>query len=81
MLRFDLFPQGLKLPLLLSFLFFLTKNALTSATRSPYSSDPACVSSPPVTTLSISSQKKSDRAALVPPSILPSNIIVSSVNS
>ena len=53
MLRFDLFPQGLKLPLLLGFLFFLTKNALTSATRSPYSSDPACVSSPPVTTLSI----------------------------
>ena len=81
MLRFDLFLQSLKLPLLLSFLFFLTKNAPTSATRSPNSSDPVCVSSPPVTTLSISSQKKSDRAALVAPSTLPSNIMVSSVNS
>ena len=79
MLRFDLFPQGLKLPLLLSFLFFLTKNALTSATRSPYSSDPACVSSPHVTALSISSQKNSDRAASVPPSILPSSIVVNSL--
>ena len=54
------------------------KYAPTSATKSPYSSDPACVSSPPVTKLSISSYKNSNRAAR---SNLPSNISVSSVNS
>ena len=58
-----------------------TTSAPTSATRSPYSPYPACVSSPPVTTLSILSQKNSDRAASVPPSFLPSSIVVSSVNS
>ena len=58
-----------------------TTSAHTSATRSPYSPYPACVSSPPVTTLSILSQKNSDRAASVPPSFLPSSIVVSSVNS
>ena len=58
-----------------------TTTAPTSATRSPYSPYPACVSSPPVTTLSILSQKNSDRAASVPPSFLPSSIVVSSVNS
>ena len=57
------------------------KCAPTSATRSPYSPYPACVSSPPVKTLSIWSQKNSDRAAWVPPSFLPSSIVVSSVNS
>ena len=51
------------------------------ATRSPYSSDPVCVSSSPVTTLSVSSQTNSDRADSVPPSVLPSNVVVSSVNS
>ena len=39
------------------------KCAPTSATRSCYSSDPVCFSSIPVTTLSISSPKNSDRAA------------------
>ena len=39
------------------------KCAPTSATRPPYSPYPVCVSSPPVTTLSISSQKNSGRAA------------------
>ena len=57
------------------------KYAPTSATKSPYSTDPACVSSPPVTTLSISSHKNSDRTASVPCSNLPSSIVVSSVNS
>ena len=57
------------------------KCAPTSASKSPYSSGPACVSSPSVTTLSISSHKNSDRAASVPRSNLPSNIAVSSVNS
>ena len=57
------------------------KCAPTSANKSPYSSGPACVSSPPVATLSISSHKNSDRAASVPRSNLPSNIEVSSVNS
>ena len=57
------------------------KYAPTSANKSPYSSGPACVSSPPVATLSISSHKNSDRAASVPRSNLPSNIAVSSVNS
>ena len=57
------------------------KYAPTSATKSPYSSDPACVSSPPVTTLSVSSHKNSDRTASVPCSNLPSSIAVSSVNS
>ena len=57
------------------------KYAPTSATKSPCSSDPTCVSSPPVKTLSISSHKNSDRAASVPHSNLPSNIVVSSVNS
>ena len=61
--------------------FFHQKCAPTSATRSPYSPYPACVTSPPVTTLSISSQKNSGRAASVPPSFLPSRIVVSSVNS
>ena len=56
------------------------KYAPTSATKSPYSSDPACVSSPRVTTLSISSHKNSDRAASVPRSNLSSNVAVSSVN-
>ena len=55
------------------------KYVTTSATRSPYSSDPACVSSPHVTALSISSQKNSDKAASVPPSILPSSIVVNSL--
>ena len=58
-----------------------TTTAPTSATRSPYSPYPACVSSPPVTTLFILSQKNSGRAASVPPSFLPSSIVVSSVNS
>ena len=57
------------------------KYAPTSATKSPYSSDPACVTSPPVTVLSISSHKNSDRAASIPRSNLHSNIAVSSVNS
>ena len=57
-----------------------TTTAPTSATRSPYSPYPACVSSPPVTTLSILSQKNSGRAASVYPSFLPSSIVVSSVN-
>ena len=57
------------------------KYAPISATKSPHSSDPACVSSPPVTTLSISSHKNSERAASVPRSNLPFNIAVSSVNS
>ena len=57
------------------------KCAPTSATRSPYSRSPACVRSPPVTTLSVSSQKNSGRATSVPPSFLPSSIVVSSVNS
>ena len=48
----------------------------TSATRSPYSLYPACVSSPPVTTFSISSQKNSGRAASVPPFFLPCSIVV-----
>ena len=53
--------------------------APTSTTRSCSSSDPACVSSTPATTLSISSHKNSDRVASV--LHLPSNIVVSSVNS
>ena len=57
------------------------KYAPTSAIKSPYSSYPACASSPPAATLSISSHKNSDRAVSVPRSILPSNIVVSSVNS
>ena len=48
----------------------------TSATRSPYSLYPACVSSPPVTTFSISSQKNSGRAASVPPFFLPCSVVV-----
>ena len=52
------------------------KYSPTSTTRSPYSPYPACVSSPPVITLSLSSQKNSDRAASVPPSFLPSSIAV-----
>ena len=55
------------------------KCAPTSATRSRYSLDPACFSSVPVTTLSISSHKNSDRAASVPR--LPSNTVDSSVNA
>ena len=58
-----------------------TTSAHTSATRSPYSPYPACVSSPHVTTLFILSQKNSGRAASVPPSYLPSSIVISSVNS
>ena len=46
------------------------KYAPTSATKSSYSSDPACVSYPPVTTLYISSHKNSDRTASVPRSDL-----------
>ena len=57
------------------------KCAPTSTNKSPYSSGPACVSSPPVATLSISSHKNSDRAASVPRSNLPFNIEFSSVNS
>ena len=57
------------------------KCAPTYASRSPYSPYSACVSSPQFTTLSISSQKNSGRAASVPPSFLPSSIVVSSVNS
>ena len=57
------------------------KRAHTSDTRSPYYPYPGCVSSPPVTTLSISSQKNSGRTASVPPSFLPSSIVVSFVNS
>ena len=57
------------------------KYATTSANKSPYSSDPACVSSRPVTTLPISSHKDNDRAASVPRSNLPSNIAISYVNS
>ena len=52
------------------------KYSPTSSTRSPKSPYPACFSSPPVTTLSISLQKNSDRAASVPPSFLPSSIVV-----
>ena len=55
------------------------KCAPTSATRSRYSSDPVCFSSIPVTTLSISSPKNSDRAASVPH--LPSTTVDSSVNA
>ena len=55
------------------------KCAPTSATRSRYSSDPVCFSSIPVTTLSISSPKNSDRAASV--SRLPSTTIDCSVNA
>ena len=51
----------------------------TSATRSRYSSDPGCVSSIPVTALSISSLKNNDRAASVPR--LPPNTVDSSVNA
>ena len=58
-----------------------TTTAPISATRSPYSPYPACVNSPPVTTLSILSQKNSGRGTSVPPSFLPSSIVVSSVNS
>ena len=47
---------------------------------SPYFPYPACVSSPPVTTLSIKSQKSSGRAASVPSSFFPLSIVVSSVN-
>ena len=43
------------------------KCAPTYASRSPYSPYPACVSSPQFTTLSISSQKNTGRAASVPP--------------
>ena len=57
------------------------KYAPTSANKSPYSSGPVCVSSAPVTTLSILSDKNSDRASSVPRSNLPSSIAVSSVNS
>ena len=57
------------------------KYAPTSANKSPYSSGPACVSIPPVATISVSSHKNSDRAASVSRSNLPSNIAVSSVNS
>ena len=62
-------------------LSFHQKCAPTAAGISPYSPYLACVSSPPVTTLSISSQKKSGRAASIPPSFLLSSIVVSSVNS
>ena len=55
------------------------KCAPTSATRSRYSSNPGCFSSIPVTTLSISSPKNSDRAASVPR--LPSTTADSSVNA
>ena len=50
-----------------------------SFTRSRYSLDPACFSSVPITTLSISSHKSSDRAASVPR--LPSSTVDSSVNA
>ena len=78
MLQFDLFLQSLKLEVSLP---SHQKYAPSSATRSPYSPYPACVSSLPFTTISISSQKNSDRAASVSPSLLPSIIAVSSVNS
>ena len=55
------------------------KCAPTSATRSRYSSDPACFSSIPVKALSISSPKNSDRDASVPR--LPSTTADSSVNA
>ena len=58
-----------------------TTTAPTSATRSPYSPYPVCVSSPPVTTLSILSQKNSSRAASVLPSFLSFSVAISSVNS
>ena len=64
--------------LMLRFDLFLQSLKLS---RSPYSPYSPCVSSPPVTTLSISSQKNSDRAASVPPSFLPSSIVAGSVNS
>ena len=79
MLHFDLFLQSLKLPLLFSFLFLIIKGVqlllllLTLLIL--------CVLVLPVTTLSISSQKNSSRAASVPPSYLPSSIVVSSANS
>ena len=51
------FPSKLKTSISLKFsLSFHQKYAPTSVARSPYSSDPSSVSSPPVTSLSISSQ-------------------------
>ena len=57
------------------------KRAPTSATRPPYTPSPARVGSSLLTTLSISWQKTSDRAASVPSCCLPCGIGVSSVNS
>ena len=53
----------------------------TSTSKSPYSSDLQSISSSPVTTLTISSHRTSDRATLVPRSILSSITVDSSVNS
>ena len=57
------------------------KYALTSAVKSTYSSDQQIVSSPSLTTLSVSSHRTSDWATSVPCFILPSNTVDSSVNS
>ena len=64
--------------LMLQFDLFLQSLKLSRSLYSPYS---PCVSSSPVTTLSILSQKNSDRAASVPPSFFPSSIVAVSVNS
>ena len=57
------------------------KRAPTSTTRPPYTPSPVRVGSSLLTTLSISWQKTSDRAASVPSCCLPCGIEVSSVNS
>ena len=63
MLQFDLFPPSLKLPLLLSFLFLLIKSVHLLLLLGLLALLILHVSSPLVTTLSISSQKNSGRAS------------------
>ena len=75
------FSSKLKTTSSLQFSFSSHQKCTHSATRSPYYPCPGCVSSAPVTTLSISSQKNSGRTASVRRSFLPSSIVVSSVNS
>ena len=80
-LRLDLFLQSLKLLSSLLFLLIKHMHLFPLLSLPSYSSDHENVSPPPVTKLSISSYKNSDRAASVPRSILPSNTMDSSANS
>lgn len=75
--RINLSPKNFRTPITP----YQNKYVPTSTTQTPYSSDQQNVISIPVTTLSISSNKTSGRAASVTCSILPYNSVDSSVNS